>query len=108
MFWRISYHLNAFGTVRLPYETRGKTGRTIAKVRATKSSQIFWRQRTQSTPLDPKLMFWCVSYRLGAFPTIWLPCETRGETFPTSAKVRATKSRRYFLQRMHPMHPIRP
>ena len=26
-------------------------------------------ERTQSTPLDPKLMFWCVSYYLGAFGT---------------------------------------
>ena len=26
-------------------------------------------ERTQSTPLDPKLMFWCVSYYLGAFWT---------------------------------------
>src|SRR6185295_3032501 len=28
---------------------------------------IFNDERTRSTPLDPKLMFWCVSYRLGAF-----------------------------------------
>src|SRR6185503_5488021 len=36
IFWCISYHLGAFGTVWLPYETRCKTGRTSAKVRATK------------------------------------------------------------------------
>ena len=27
---------------------------------------IFRNERTQSSPLDPKLMFWCVSYYLGA------------------------------------------
>ena len=35
MFCYISYYLGAFGTVWLPYETRCKTGRTSAKVRAT-------------------------------------------------------------------------
>ena len=30
---------------------------------------IFLHERTQSTPLDPKLTFWCVSYYLGAFGT---------------------------------------
>ena len=34
---------------------------------------IFRNERTRSTPLDPKLMFWCVSYYLGAFGTVWLP-----------------------------------
>ena len=64
----------AFGTVSLPYETRCKTGRTSAKVRATKSRRvgIFRNERTRSTPLDPKQMFWYVSYYLGAFGTVWL------------------------------------
>ena len=61
---------------------------------------------TRSTPLDPKLTFWCVSYYFGAFGTVWLPYETRCKTGRTSAKVRATKSRRNFLQRMHPIHPF--
>ena len=140
----------------MPYETLGKTGRTSAKVRGTKSSRIFFatkasnpphwnlnscfgafrtvlvhlrpfgclvklgakhselvqkfvprsrvgiicNERTRSTRLDPKLMFWCVSYHLGAFGTVWLPYETRCKTGRTSAKVRATKSRQIFLQRM--------
>ena len=29
--------------------------------------RIFRHERSRSTPLDPKLMFWCVSFRLGAF-----------------------------------------
>ena len=40
-FWCISYHLGAFGTAWLPYEPRWKTGRTSAKVRATKSLRNF-------------------------------------------------------------------
>ena len=28
---------------------------------------VFHNERTRSTPLDPKLMFCCVSYHLGAF-----------------------------------------
>jgi len=57
---------------------------------------IFRNKSTRSSPLDPKLMFWCVSYHLGAFGTIMLPYETRGKTGQTSAKVRATKSRQNF------------
>src|SRR6185312_8775963 len=69
---------------------------------------IFRNEHTRSTPLDPKLMFWCVSDYLGQFRTVWLPCETRYKTGQTSAKVRAMKSRRNFSQRTHPIHPIGP
>ena len=50
MFWCVSYHLDAFGTVRLPYETRGKTGRTSAKVCAMKSSRIFFTTNAHNPP----------------------------------------------------------
>ena len=43
-FWCILYYLGAFGTVWLPYETRCKTGRSSAKVRATKSGRNFWQR----------------------------------------------------------------
>ena len=107
-FWCVSYYLGAFGTAWLPYETRCKTGRTSAKVCATKSRQNFCNECTRSTPLDPKLMFCCVSYYLGAFGTVWFLYGTRCKTGRTSAKVRATKSRRNFSQQTHPMHPIGP
>ena len=61
-FWCVSYHLGAFETIWLPYETRCKTGRTSAKVHARSHVGIFRNERTQSIPLDAKLMFWCVSY----------------------------------------------
>jgi len=70
--------------------------------------RIYHNESTRSTPLDPKLTFCCVSYYLGAFGTAWLPYETRCKTGQTSAKVRATKSRRIFSQRMHPIHHIGP
>ena len=69
---------------------------------------IFRDKGTQSTPLDPKLTFWCISYYLGALGTVWLPDKTRCKTVRTSAKVHATKSRRNFSQRTLPIHPIGP
>ena len=69
MFWCDSYYLGAFGTVWLPYESRCKTGWTSAKVREWSRVGIFLTERTWSTPLDPKLMFWYISYYLGAFVT---------------------------------------
>ena len=107
-FWCVSYYLGAFETVWLPYGTRCKTGRTSAKVRATKSRRTFRKERTRSNPLDPTLKFWCISNYFGAFGTIWLPYETRCKTGRSCAKVCATKSRRNFSQRTHPIHPIAP
>ena len=107
-FWCISYYLGAFGTIWLPYETRCKTGRTSAKVRATKSRPNIRNKRTRSTQFDPKLTFRCISYHLGAFGTVCLPYKTRCKTGQTSAKVRATKSHRNFSQRTHPIHPVGP
>ena len=162
-FWFISNHLGAFGTVRLPYKTRGKMGRTckssyhevaseffamnppdplhcslnscfgafrtvwvylrpfgcLTKLGAKHSElvqkfvprsrvRIFRDKPTRSTPSVPKLMFWCVLYRLGVSATIWLPYETRGKSFRTSAKIRATNSRRNFPQRKHPIHRMGP
>ena len=108
VFWCISYFLGAFGTVWLPYETQCKMGQTSANVRATMSHRNFSKERTRSSPLDSKLTFWCVSYYLGAFGTVWLPYETRCKMGRTSAEVRATKSLRNFSQRTHPIHPVRP
>jgi hypothetical protein len=70
--------------------------------------RILRNERTRSTPLDHKLTFWCISYYLGAFGTVWLPYETRCKTGRSSAKVHTTKSRRNFSQRTHLNHPIGP
>ena len=90
-FWCISYHLGAFGPIWLPYETRWKTGRTVQNFVPRSHVRIFCNERSRSYPLDPKLMFWCISYHLGPFGTVWLPYETRCKTGRISAKVRATK-----------------
>ena len=107
-FWCVLYYLGAFGTVWLSYETWCKTAELVQKFVPRSRVGIFPKERTQSTPLDPKLTFWCVLYYLGAFGTVWLPYRTRCKTGRTSAKVRATKSRRNFSQQKHPIHRIGP
>ena len=62
--------------------------------------RIFRDECTRYTPLDPKMTFWCVSYYLGAFGTVWFSYETRCKTGRTSAEDRATKSHRNFSQWM--------
>ena len=60
----------------------------------------FLQRHSRSTPLDPKLMFWCVSFRLGEFGTILLRHETCRKTRQTgviNAKVRATMSCKNFF-----------
>ena len=108
MFWCVLFYLGAFGTVWLPYETRCKTRRTSAKVCATKSRRNFSQRMHPIIPVDPKLMFWCVLFYLGALRTVWLRYETRCKTGRTSAKVRATNLRRNLSQRTHPIHSIGP
>ena len=105
-FWCISYHFGASRTIWLSYETRCKTGRTSAKFVSPSCVRIFRNESTRSTPFGPKLTFPCISYHLGASRTVWLPYETRWTTGRTCAKVRATKSRRNFSQRSHPIYPI--
>ena len=105
-FWCLSYYLGAFGTLWLPYNTQCKTGQTVVKVRATKSRWNFSNEHPRSTPLDPKLMFWCVLYYLGAFGTVWLCNNTYCKMGQTGEKLRAMSPIGIFSQRTHPIHPI--
>ena len=82
MFWSVSYHLRSFGTVRLPYETRCKTGRTSAKVRATKSSRIFFAMNAPNPP------HWTLNSCFGAFCTVLVHLRP----FGCLAKLRAKHS----------------
>src|SRR6185437_1611086 len=104
-FRTIWVHLGPLGCLTKLGENRPEI---VQKYVPRSCIRIFHNEPTRSTPLDPKLMFWCISYRLGAFATIRLPYKTRGKTFRTSAKVRATKTRRSFSRRTHPIHPIGP
>src|SRR6185437_11194066 len=105
-FWSISYHLGTFGTVWLPYETQWKMGRTSANLRATKSCQNFSQRTHPIHPIWPETDVLVHFLPFGRIQDHWLCYETRCKIGPTSAKVRATKSRRYFLQRTHPIHSI--
>ena len=92
MLWCVSY---IFGCLT---EFGAKRAELVQKFVPRTRVGIFRNERTRSTPLDHKLMSWCVSYYLGAFGTLWLPYETRCKAGRTSAKVRATKSRRNIKQ----------
>ena len=73
--------------------------------------RIFRDECSRSTPLDPKLMFLCVSLRLRAFGTILLQHETCCKTSQTGAineKVRAAMSCLNFSQQTLPINTIRP
>ena len=105
MFWCISYYMGAFGTIWLPYEIGAKRAELVQKFVPRGHVGIIRNERTRSTPLDPKLKFWCVSYYLGAFGTVWLPYQTRYKMGGTSAKVRATKSCRIFFATKAPEPP---
>ena len=103
IFHTIWVHSGPFGCLT---KLGGKRVELVQKFVPRSCVRIFRNERTRSTPFVPKLTFWCISYHLGASRTVWLSYETRCKTGRTSAKVRATKSRRNFLQRTRPIHPI--
>ena len=107
-FWWVLFHLGAFGPFGCLTKLGAKRAELVQKFVTRSRVGIFRNERTLSTLLDPKLMFRCVSYYLGAFKTFWLPYETRCKTGRSCAKVCTTKSRRNFSQRTHPIHPIGP
>ena len=93
-FCTIRVHFGPFGCLT---EVGAKRAELVQKFVPRSHVRIFRNERIGSTPLDPKLMFFYVSYYLGAFGTVWLPYGIRVKTGRTSAKVRATKSRQNFL-----------
>ena len=93
MFWCVSYHWVHSGPYGCLTKLCEKPVNLVQKFVPRSCVRIFRNERTRSTPLDPKLTFWCISYCLGAFGTVWLSYETRCKMVRTSAKVRATKSR---------------
>ena len=107
-FWCVLYYLGALGPLGILMKFGAKRAELVQKFGPRSRVGIFHNEHTRSTPLDTKLTFWCVSYYLVAFGTVWLPCKTRCKTGRTSAIVRATKSRRNFSQRTHPIHPAGP
>ena len=111
--WAVNCCFGAFRTFWLhsgPFGCLKKLGaeraELVQKFMPRGRVRIIRNECIRSTLLHHKLTFWCISYYLCAFGTVWLPYETRCKTDRTSAKVRATKSRRNFSQRTHPIHPI--
>ena len=104
-FHTICVHLGPFGCLT---KLGAKRAELVQKFVPRSRIGIFRNELTRSIPLDPKQMFWFVSYYLGAFWTVWLPYETRCKTGPTSAKVRAPKLYQNFSQQTRPIQPIGP
>ena len=104
-FHTIWVYLGPFGCLTI---IGAKRAELVQKSMQRSRVGIFRTERIRSTPLYPKLVFWYISYNMGVFGTVWLPYETQCKTGRTSAKVRAKKSWRNFLQRMHAIHPIGP
>ena len=70
-FWCISYYLDSGPFGCLP-TLSAKRAELVRKLVPRTHVGIFPNELTRSTPLDPKLTFWCVLYYLGAFRTVWL------------------------------------
>src|SRR6185312_9360247 len=64
MLWCISYNSGAFGTVGCLTELDAKRAEQVQKFVPRSRVIIFRNESSRSTPLDTKLMFWCVLYYL--------------------------------------------
>ena len=73
MFWCASYYLGVFGTFGCHTTLSAKWVIKLVQKLVPRSFVGILATKTPDPPsLDPKLMFWCVSYYLGAFGTVWL------------------------------------
>ena len=66
MFRTICVHSGPFGCLT---KLGAKRAELVQKFVPRSRVGIFHNERIRSTPLHRKLMFWCVSYYLGAFET---------------------------------------
>ena len=111
MFHSVRMHLGPFCYCTKLAAKRAKLVQLMQKFVPRCLVRIFRNKRSRSTPLDPKLRFWCVCFCLGAFGTVLLLHETCCKTSQTgaiNAKVRATMSCLNFSQRTLPINTIRP
>ena len=90
VFLSVRVHFGPFRYCTKHGAKRAKLVQLIQKLLQRCLVRIFRNERSQSKPLDPKLMFWFVSFRLGAFGTVSLLhktcCKTR-QTGAINAKV---------------------
>jgi len=94
-FLFVLVHLEPFRYCTKLAAKHAKLVQLMQKFRPRCLVRIFCNERSQSTLLDPKLMFWFVSFCLGPFRTVSLLhkicCKTR-QTGAINAKVRAMMS----------------
>ena len=81
VFLTICVHLGPLGCLT---KLRAKHSELVQNFVRRGRVRVFHDERTRSTPLDPNLMVWCVSYHLCAFGTVWLPYKTRSNIGRTS------------------------
>src|SRR6185312_15365247 len=112
MFSCVSFCLGAFGTIMLLHKLDAKHSKLVQLVQKFVPRchiRNFRNEHSRSTPLDPKLVFWCVSFRSGAFWIISLLHENwckMGQPGAIKAKVCAIKSRQNFSKQTLPIHII--
>jgi len=73
MFSCVSFCLGAFGTIMLLHKLDAKHSKLVQLVQKFVPRchiRNFRNECSRSTPLEPKLMFWCDSFHLGAFGTV--------------------------------------
>jgi len=99
MFSCVSFCLGTFGKIMLLHKLdakRAKLVQLMPKFMPRCLVRNFHNEHSRSTPLEPKLMFCCVYFHLGAFGTVLLLhetwCKTR-QTGAINAKVHAMISR---------------
>jgi hypothetical protein len=75
IFWCVYFCLGAFGTVSLLHETRCKWAKMVQLMQEFMPQslvRISRNRRSRSRQFNPKILFSCISFRLGAFGTIML------------------------------------
>ena len=73
MFSCVSFCLGAFGTIMLLHKLDAKHSKLVQLIQKFVPRCLirnFRNEHSRSTPLEPKLMFWCDSFHLGAFGTV--------------------------------------
>ena len=110
-FFSVWVHLGPF-----PYCTKlaakcAKLVQLMQKFVPRSHVRIFRNECSRSTPLDPKFIFWCVSFYLGAFGTVSLLHETRCkwanlvqlmQEFVPKSLVRISRNRRTRSTQLNP------
>ena len=104
-FCCISYYLSAIGLFGCLTKLGAIRAELMQKFMPRSCVGIFRYERTRSTPLDPKLIFWVHFVLFGCIWDRLFAYGSRCKTGQTSAKVRATKSHRNVSQRTHPIYP---